>query len=238
MNKKEKVKNLIKEVQDIYSILNRFENTEQFHQLDIDLALSKVRNLYELFLKLNPQATYQPEYQKEEILTNTKQSIDKAEEKPFEKVLEKIEESQAPIKEDIEEPTPEPELIIETPQKQEIIIEEKPNNDSSEIIADKFQSKKFVHDNIVDKSPKQDVSSKMQSKPLKEINAAIGLNDKFIFIRELFNGDKEHYHETIQILNNFDTYESALEFLKDNFDWDFDDPNFERLTELVRRKFL
>ena len=141
------------------------------------------------------------------------------------------------IKETIEKIIPEPEFIIETPQKQEIITEAKPNN-SSEIVADKFQSKKFVHDNIVDKSPKQDVSSKMQSKPIKEINTAIGLNDKFIFIRELFGGNKEHYHETIQILNNFDTYESALEFLKENFDWDFDDPNFERLTELVRRKFL
>ena len=238
MDKKKLVKNLIKDVQDIYSILNRFENTEQFHQLDIDLALSKVRNLYELFLEINPQATYKPEYQKEEISTNTEQSINKAEDKPIEEVLEEIEEPQALIEEDIEEPTPEPELIIETPQKQEIITETKPNNGSSEIIANKFQSKKFVHDNIVDKSPKHDISSKMQSKPLKELNTAIGLNDKFIFIRELFNGDKEHYHETIQILNNFDTYESALEFLKSNFDWNFDDPNFERLTELVRRKFL
>ncbi|MCK5168862.1 MAG: hypothetical protein KAQ75_03200 [Bacteroidales bacterium] len=237
MDKKKLVKNLIKDVQDIYSILNRFENTEQFHQLDIDLALSKVRNLYELFLKLNPQATYQPEYQKEEISTNTKQSIDKSEEKAIEEVLEKPKEAQVLIKETIEKIIPEPEFIIETPQKQEIITEAKPNN-SSEIVADKFQSKKFVHDNIVDKSPKQDVSSKMQSKPIKEINTAIGLNDKFIFIRELFGGNKEHYHETIQILNNFDTYESALEFLKENFDWDFDDPNFERLTELVRRKFL
>ena len=237
MNKKELVKNLIKDVQDIYSIVNRFENTEQFHQLDIDLALSKVRNLYELFLKLNPQATYQPEYQKEEISTNTKQSFNKAEEKPIKEVLEKPEKTQVLIKEDIEESVHEPEFVIETPQKQEIITEAKPNG-SSEIVADKFQSKKFVHDNIVDKGQKQDVSSKIQSKPIKDINTAIGLNDKFIFIRELFGGDKEHYHETIQILNNFDTYESALEFLKNNFDWDFDDPNFERLTELVRRKYL
>ena len=237
MNKNELINNLIKDVQDIYSIVNRFENTEQFHQLDIDLALSKVRNLYELFLKLNPQATYQPEYQKEEISTNTKQSIDKAKEKPVEEVLEKFKESQTPIEEDIEESVPEPEFIIETPQKQEIITGVKPNG-SSEIVANKFQSKKFVHDNIVKKISKQDVSSKIQSKPIKDINTAIGLNDKFIFIRELFGGDKEYYHETIQLLNNFDTYESALEFLKSNFDWDFDDPNFERLSKLVRRKFL
>ena len=46
MNKKELIKNLRTDIQDTYSIINRFENTENIHPLDIDLALSKVRNLY------------------------------------------------------------------------------------------------------------------------------------------------------------------------------------------------
>lgn len=238
MNKNNLINNLIKDVQDIYSILNRFENSEQFHQLDIDLALSKVRNLYELFLKLNPQATYKPENQKEEISTITKQSSDKVTEKPIEDLEENTKDTQVPKEEVTENIIPHPEIIIETPSKKEEIIIDKPRNGSAEIVADKFQSKKFVHDDIVNKNTKKDVSSKMQTKPIKDINSAIGLNDKFIFIRELFGGNKDQYHETIQILNNFDIYENALGFLKENFDWDFDDPNFERLSELVRRKFL
>jgi hypothetical protein len=77
----------------------------------------------------------------------------------------------------------------------------------------------------------------MQSKPIQDIASAISLNDKFIFIRELFKGDKEQYFETIQLLNNFDTYENAIGFLNENFDWEAEDPNFERLKELVKRKF-
>ena len=77
----------------------------------------------------------------------------------------------------------------------------------------------------------------MQSKPIHDIASAISLNDKFIFIRELFNGNKEQYLETIQILNNFDTYENALDFLINNFDWEEENPHFERLKELVKRKF-
>ena len=77
----------------------------------------------------------------------------------------------------------------------------------------------------------------MQSKPINDINNAIGLNDKFIFIRELFGNNKELYHETIQVLNNFDTFENAVTFLNENFDWAEDDTNFERLKELVRRKY-
>ena len=249
MNKNELVKNLKKNIQDIYSITNEFENQGEIHQIDIDLALSKVRNLYELFLNLNSQATYTTEYQKEEISTTPQKEIKTEKEEP----KAEIEPEEVKPPEIHKESIPEPELIIEKPnEKDEIIedisdskveeiqqkvVEKKQNGNSPEIVADKFQSKKFVHDNIVKKNIKKDVSTKMQSKPIKDINSAIGLNDKFIFIRELFGGDKDHYHETIQVLNNFDTFDNALEFLNENFDWNSDDPNFERLKELVRRKY-
>jgi hypothetical protein len=259
MNKNELVKNLIKNIQDIYSIANRFENPEQIHPIDIDLALSKVRNLYELLLKLNPQAAYTTEYQKEEISTIPKQSTEKIKVTSAQKASEKNEPEQIKQKETKTETIQEQEIVIETPSKKEEIparpaggIEKNPvqnkevekevvetnqNGSSPEIVADKFQSKKFVHDSIAKKNIKKDVSSKMQSKSINDINSAIGLNDKFIFIRELFGNDKKHYHETIQVLNNFDIYENAVNFLNENFDWDSDDPNFERLKELVRRKY-
>ena len=269
MNKNELVKNFIKDIQDIYSIANRFENPEQIHPIDIDLALSKVRNLYELLLKLNPQAAYTTEYQKEEISTIPKQSTEKIEVTSPQKASAKNESETIQQEETKTEMIHEQEFIIETPSKKEEIparlsaeqagkagsaggIEEKPvqnkevekevietkqNGSSPEIVADKFQSKKFVHDDISKKNIKKDVSAKMQTKPINDINSAIGLNDKFIFIRELFGNDKEHYHETIQVLNNFDIYENAVNFLNENFDWDSDDPNFERLKELVRRKY-
>ncbi|MDA3953492.1 MAG: hypothetical protein PF485_07585 [Bacteroidales bacterium] len=253
MNKKELVKNLIKDIQDIYTIANRFENPEQIHPLDIDLALSKVRNLYELLLSLNPQELYSSEYQKEELLTSTQQAEKKIVEAPDQKVqaIKELEPEPEKPKETIPEAIHETKLIIETPKKDEVInkeepvqknkekdvIEAKQSNGSHEIIADRFQSKKFVHDDIAKKNTKKDVSAKMQSKPINDINSAIGLNDKFIFIRELFSGDKDNYMETIQVLNNFDTYQNALEFLNENFDWNSEDPNFERLKELVRRKY-
>jgi len=244
MNKKELVKNLVKDIQDIYSIANRFENTEQIHPIDIDLALSKVRNLYELLLKLNPQEYYTTEYQKEEILTIPKHATEK------ETVIN--EEETIKIKNTKTEKIQKPELIIEDPSKKEEVFEQKTISNKEknkevleikkeenlhEIIADKFHSKKFVHDNIAKKNFKKDVSSKLKSKPIDDISSAIGLNDKFILIRELFGGNKDLYQETIQVLNNFDTFENALDFLKENFAWDSEDPNFERLKELVRRKY-
>ncbi len=259
MNKNELIKNLKKDIQDIYSKINDFEKSDQIHLIDLDLTLSKVRNLYELLSKLNHQETYTPEYQKEEISTITEQKEKKEEieknteiEKTTDQAEEVIESSDN--KTEPETPVREPELIIETPTKKEIIttepvekneetiekteiLQEAKQNETPEIVADKFQSKKFIHDSLAKKNIK-DVSSKMQSKPINDINNAIGLNDKFIFIRELFGNNKELYHETIQVLNNFDTFENAVTFLNENFDWAEDDTNFERLKELVRRKYL
>jgi hypothetical protein len=251
MNKNELVKNLKKEIQDIYSKINEFEKSDQIHLIDIDLALSKVRNLYELLSKLNTTSIYTSENQPEEILTKTKQLEETKEvkavieEKPFiEEKKESVKKVTAP---ETEKAKQEPEFIIEKANKEpEKEIREKTKEEDSgnekqeyppEIFADKFQSKKFMHDNIAKKNSKKDVSSKMQSKPIHDINSAIGLNDKFIFIRELFGGDKDHYNETIQLLNNFDTYENAIGFLNENFEWDEDDSNFERLKELVQRKY-
>ena len=231
MNKNELVKTILKNIQDIYSISGKFENSDELHQIDIDLALSKVRNLYDLLLTIDSKTIHNNQNQDKELLTKPKQ-VEAKVEKKSEKII---------IEPKITEPEPEPELEIEKPKGDTQVavetVETAKKGNSHEIVADKFQSKKFVHDAISEKSQKQDVSTKLQSKPIKDINSAIGFNDKFIFIKELFGNNKEHYHETIQVLNNFDTFENALEFLNENFDWNSDDPNFDRLKELVRRKY-
>jgi len=256
MNKSDLHKNIIKEIQEIYSFINRFENPNQIHQIDIDLAMSKVRNLYDMLLKLNAHDTYVSEYQSKEKLTINKPS----EKQEFERTKEVIQnEPQKNTKTPETKQEIENELIIEEIKKPEIkkeiepvkkitfIEDEKPKKvqekqkkqeSSSEIMADKFHSKTYMHDSFTKGNPdKQDVSSKMKSKPITDINSAIGLNDKFVYVRELFNGNKDQFVETIQLLNNFDSFENALGYLKENFKWDYEEPIVVKLVELVRRKY-
>ena len=257
MNKSELHKNIIKDIQEIYSFVNRFENPNQVHQIDIDLALSKVRNLYDLLLKLNSQETYTAEYQKEEKSTINKPSEDlnfkrtqektpeidtKKTNKPeIEPTYEFVDEKVPLLFEDKKDSFQEKEVLqtpIKKEEKQKKITKKADKGAHSEIVADKFHSKTFMNETIsIGKTEKKDVSSKMKSKPISDINSAIGLNDKFVFIRELFKGDKDQYSETIQLLNNFDTFENAIGFLRESFKWDFNDPNVEKLIELARRKY-
>lgn len=120
-------------------------------------------------------------------------------------------------------------------KNQERESEEEPA-DEAPIIADKFTNKRFRHDDLANQNQKQDLSAKLQSKPINDINKAIGINDRFLFIRELFEGNKSHYHETVEILNNIDTFENALAFIQDEFDWDMEAPTAQKFIELIRRK--
>ena len=47
------IKNINKDIKDIEIIVNSYDNNSKIHQIDIDLALSKIRNLYDKFLLLN-----------------------------------------------------------------------------------------------------------------------------------------------------------------------------------------
>ncbi len=47
----------------------------------------------------------------------------------------------------------------------------------------------------------KDLSSKLTSQPISDIGGAMGLNEKFSFIQELFNNDPDKFTETINTLN-------------------------------------
>ena len=106
-----------------------------------------------------------------------------------------------------------------------------------EIVADRYQnSKTFRHDDLAKKQPQNNLSNRMQTKPIHDLGKAIGLNDKFLFVRELFGGDKDKYHEAIQIINEMPDYREAEQYIK-QFQWDEENPEVSKFMDLVRRKF-
>ena len=111
--------------------------------------------------------------------------------------------------------------------------------DMPEILADRFHNTKTsMHDNLAKKQSQNDLSSKMQSKPIQDLNKAIGLNDRFLFIRELFNGNKDAYYEAIQIINEMPNYEEAEQYIRERFNWDDEQLEVMRFMDLVRRRFI
>jgi hypothetical protein len=48
-----------------------------------------------------------------------------------------------------------------------------------------------------------DRGSQLKGSPVKELRKAIGVNDRFVFINELFRGDEPMYERSIKTINNF-----------------------------------
>lgn len=79
------------------------------------------------------------------------------------------------------------------------------------------------------------------SRPVTDLKSAISLNDKMIFIKELFSGYNLAYSEAIEILNRFDSFEAADNFLMKNYaeknNWAQKQTVVDRLYEILNRKF-
>ena len=85
------------------------------------------------------------------------------------------------------------------------------------------------------------LSEKLHAQSISDLKQAITLNDKLLFIKDLFNGYSLAYSEAIDLLNRCHTFEEAEEFLRINYavknHWDTRQATVDKLHELLKRRF-
>jgi hypothetical protein len=77
----------------------------------------------------------------------------------------------------------------------------------------------------------------LQTKPLLSLNEAIGINDKFLFVREIFNGNHESYHQAISKLESVGTLSDALVIIMSYTGENSSNEAVKQLLDLIKRKF-
>lgn len=88
-----------------------------------------------------------------------------------------------------------------------------------------------------------EISDSLASTPIKDLRKAIGVNDRFVFINELFREDEAMYERSVKTIQGFDIFAEA-EFwirreLKLKLGWSARDQKIVRqFDDLVRRRFL
>ena len=104
------------------------------------------------------------------------------------------------------------------------------------ILAEKISPSDFhpINETLAQKTG--DLSSKLQTAPLSSIVAGIGLNDKFLYIRELFKGDNALYSNTIRHLDTAESLGDAMDFINHHFDWNKKDETTQKFMNLVHRR--
>jgi len=84
-------------------------------------------------------------------------------------------------------------------------------------------------------------AEQLNIKPISDIKLAITLNDKLLYVKDLFNGYNLAYSEAIEILNRFNTFEEATRFLKTNYvtknNWESKPATTEKFYALLKRRY-
>lgn len=84
------------------------------------------------------------------------------------------------------------------------------------------------------------LAAKLQQNPVRDLKSVIGINDKFLFVNELFGGSMEKYNKSIENLNDLKTLNGAMIYLNElkiELQWNSSNEAYLKLKELVSRKF-
>lgn len=81
-------------------------------------------------------------------------------------------------------------------------------------------------------------TTRFQQKPITNISAAIGLNDRFLYIRTLFGGNASELADTVAKLNAMSNFDDAMHYLTTRYQWDMEDAVTIQFLELVNRRFI
>lgn len=99
------------------------------------------------------------------------------------------------------------------------------------------------HQGLFAGTDSNELSEKLASTPITDLVKAVGINDKLLYINELFRGDADEYADTMDTLNRKPSFEEAKVFLSrhliDKFGWT-DDTRSERaqaFVKLISRRF-
>ena len=94
---------------------------------------------------------------------------------------------------------------------------------------------------VLEKTEDNSLAARLQRKPVSDLISAIGINDKFLFLNELFGGSMEKYNKSIRSLNSFSTLLGAKTYMSElqiEFQWDCNSDAYKKLADLVERRFI
>lgn len=248
---KEELTNLLSTLTEQFETMNAHENN--IPQIEVDIFLKNIQVLYEnaTFLKKMNNTPMVKEVQEkviipEEIMEEVKEMEAVIEEETSQISEDGIAENKEVIveqqmEESVELPTYEPtEIPAQIVSSFDDILEEtKPVKD---LFSQVKASKEILDLNkkLAEARGNHTLVEKLQNQQIDSLKSVIGINDKFYFINELFEGDTHKYEDVIYVLNNFKKLDDAMQYfstLKYRFNWNEDSEASEKLIHMLERKF-
>jgi hypothetical protein len=112
--------------------------------------------------------------------------------------------------------------------------EEEPVDIHNKRLGDSFSKEKSVNDLMSDDF--SNLEHKLSNRPVTSIQSSIGINDRFQFIRELFEGSADNFVKTVADLDSMNDIKEAVNYLQSNFKWKKNETSL-KFVSLIKRRF-
>lgn len=231
---------IIKDLGEASDIIDDLKKYPGVPALQVEMAKLKCRSAGEVIalLKTLKDTAYIADKEPvQELVAKTEPEKEEIKPLPVQEIIK-------PVRvENIEKPEEVLEFEPELPPVIPVIEETVPKKiykkeNESPILADKFSSESNTfNDQPGIKKNEDDISDVLKSQPIRSLMQAIGLNDKFIFIREIFNGNQEEYSQAILRLESAGNLTDAKAVIMSYTGENSESDAVLQLLELVKRKF-
>ena len=121
-------------------------------------------------------------------------------------------------------------------KEKDTVVEEKevtniPTDDSTPLsINDKFAEQ-----------TETSLAQKLSLKPIEKLKEAIALNEKFLYINDLFEGDNMPYNDAIEKYDNFNSIDEANTYTEEliaTYNWDKSNKSVTNFLTLIERRYM
>lgn len=217
----QRIGEIITDLNEQYQQLER--NPEEFGQLEMELFAANAKFLADHTLIL----------QKLDLVHPADETPAEAE-KVLVGVLEEL-------------PADEEEFVEEDPRIPEEVPSSFPTSMQSEISPSKSeqtpvaQEPKPTLNDLMGGRSEQNLAAKFSQEAIADLKSSISLNEKLVFIKDLFSGYSLAYQEAIDTLNKMDDFAAADQYLKTNYveqhKWVEKQATADRFYALLNRRF-
>lgn len=235
-----KVSKLIEKINILHDSLLSID--EEISSIEKDLLLNYIRQLYEQVLDIGT------EDQPLKAIPVVKEVIDLPKEIKKEEPNE-VSESQ------VTEPTngkteiiqsaaivsePAEQVVLVQTEKENVVEESAPEQSHDPIIMEEINEELVAMFEIKEA---KELSEKLSNMPIKDLGSALGINDRFLTVNELFGGDSSAFKSCIDHINGLESYEEAKSYLLSNVAQKYEWSSSDRLKKaagfisLVQRRF-
>ena len=91
------------------------------------------------------------------------------------------------------------------------------------------------------KEERVEVVNTLQGTPVRDLKKAIGVNDRYLFVQDLFRGDENMYERSLKTINGFNIYPEAEYWiqreLKVKLSWPDNSETVKLFDQLIKRRF-